>query len=160
LQFKFYIPVSEMLPNASAASTSGLDTRTITLRDHDNLRAIEARKTLPTKELAWLDEVAKARTTFDEGIRRVDPVSLRAAVNAIGRVLAVWPSRINAKLTENARDLAPGALAIKLQQLCSKSAAFKQQLGGKASQLTISKERSPTSPQFTTIATTTTNCAC
>jgi hypothetical protein len=146
LQFKFYIPVSEILPNASAA----IDGQLLDIvRDHyftlseimDNLRAIEARKTLPTKELAWLDEVAKARTTFDEGIRRVDPVSLRAAVNAIGRVLAVWPSRINAKLTENARDLAPGALAIKLQQLCSKSAAFKQQLGGKASQLDDLEQR-------------------
>jgi TIR domain len=146
LQFKFYIPVSDILPDASTA----IDGQLLDIvRDHyftlseimDSLRAIAARKNLPPKELAWLEEVAKARTTFDEGIRRVDLVSLRAAVNAIGRVLAVWPSRINAKLTENARDLAPGALAIKLQQLCGKSAPFKQQLGSKASQLADLEQR-------------------
>jgi FtsZ-binding cell division protein ZapB len=60
---------------------------------------------------------------------------LRAAVRKIDRVLAFWPSHMNAKLTENARDLSLAALASKLQQLCDKSASFKQQLGGNASQL-------------------------
>jgi chromosome segregation ATPase len=115
------------------------------VRDHyftlceilDNLRAIVVRykEHLPDKERTLLDEVAKARTMIDEGIRRLDLVSIRGAVRKIDRVLAFWPSQMNARLTENARELALDTLAGKLQQLCEVSASFKQQLGEKALQL-------------------------
>jgi hypothetical protein len=88
-----------------------------------------------------LDEVAKARTMLDDGIRRLDLVSMRGAVRKIERVLAFWPSQMNARLTENARELALGTVAKKLQQLCDNSASFKQQLGEKASQLEDLEQR-------------------
>jgi TIR domain len=148
LQFKFYIPVLESLPDASTS----IDGQLLDIvRDHyftlseivDNLRAIVARykEYLPDKEQGFLEEVAKARTVLDEGIRRRDLVSMRCAVRKIDRVLAFWPSQMNARLTENARELALGTLAKKLQQLCDHSASFKQQLGQKASQLEALEEQ-------------------
>jgi hypothetical protein len=142
LQFKFYIPVYDSLP----AGGSEIDGQLLDLvRDHnfilleilDNLRAIVARYKdyLPDKERAFPEEVAKAHAMVEDSIRRLDLVSLRAAVRKIDRVLGSWPTQINAKLTENARDLSLEALASKLQQLCDKSVSFKQQLGGNASQL-------------------------
>jgi hypothetical protein len=59
----------------------------------------------------------------------------RPAIRKIDRVLGFWPSQMNTKLTQNASDLCLGPLANELQQLCSKSASFKQQLGCNASQL-------------------------
>lgn len=148
LQFKFYIPVLDSLPDASASIDGQL---LDILRDHyftlsevlDNLRAIVTRykEYLPDKERTVLDEVAKARTMLDEGIRRFDLVSMRGAIRKIDRVLAFWPSQMNARLTENARELALGTLAKKLQQLCDNSASFKQQLGEKASQLENLEQR-------------------
>jgi hypothetical protein len=142
LQFKFYIPVLESLPDASTS----IDGQLLDIvRDHyftlseivDNLRVIVARykEYLPDKEQTFLEEVAKARTVLDAGIRRLDLVSMRCAVRKIDRVLAFWPSQLNARLTENARELALGTLAKKLQQLCDHCVSFKHQLGQKASQL-------------------------
>jgi hypothetical protein len=144
LQFKFYIPVLDSLP----AVGSEIDGQLLDIvRDHsfillevvDNLRAIVTRykEYLPDKERAFPEEVAKAHTMVEDSIRRLDLVSLRTAVRKIDRVLGFWPSHMNAKLTENARDLSLGALANELQQLCDKSVSFKQQLGGNASQLEV-----------------------
>jgi hypothetical protein len=142
LQFKFYIPVMESLPDASNSIDGQL--RDI-VRDHyftlseivDNLRAVVARYKayLPEKEQTFLEDVAKARAVLDEGIRCLDLASVRCAVRKIDRVLAFWPSQMNARLTENARELTLGTLAKKLQKLCEHSASFKQELGPKASQL-------------------------
>jgi TIR domain len=142
LELKFYVPVRNSLPEASAS----IDRQLLDiLRDHyftlseilDNLRTIVTRykEYLPDKEQTVLDDIAKARTMLDEGISRLDLASMRGAVRKIERVLAFWPSQMNARLTENARELALGILAKKLQQLCDNSASFKQQLGEKASQL-------------------------
>jgi hypothetical protein len=148
LQFRFYIPVQDSLPNASTSIDGQL---LDILRDHyftlsevlDNLRGIVTRykEYLPDKEQTVLDEVAKARSMLDDGIRRLDLVSMRGAVRKIERVLAFWPSQMNARLTENARELALGTVAKKLQQLCDNSASFKQQLGEKASQLEDLEQR-------------------
>jgi RNA polymerase sigma factor (sigma-70 family) len=105
------------------------------------MREVEARKCLPIQELTWLKEVAEARTMLDESIRRLDLASLGAAVRKIERVLAVWPSKMNAKLTENARELTLVSLAKKLQLLCEKSATFKRQLGDKARELEELEQR-------------------
>ncbi|MEA2910493.1 MAG: hypothetical protein QOJ15_2574 [Bradyrhizobium sp.] len=148
LELKFYVPVQDSLPDASAS----IDRQLLDiLRDHyftlseilDNLRAIVTRykEYLPDKEQTVLDDVAKARTMLDEGIRRADLVSMRGAVRKIERVVAFWPSQMNARLTENARELGLGTLAKKLQQLCENSASFKQQLGEKASQLENLQQR-------------------
>jgi hypothetical protein len=155
LQFKFYIPVLDSLPTVGSEIDGQLldivrDHSFILLEVLDNLGAIVVRYKdyLPDKERAFPEEVAKAHTMVEDSIRRLDLVSLRAAVRKIDRVLAFWPSHINAKLTENARDLSLATLASKLQQLCDKSASFMQQLGGNASQLEALE------PQMSELATT------
>ena len=114
----------ESLPDASTSIDGQL--RDI-VRDHyftlseivDNLRAIVARykEYLPDKEQTFLEEVAKARAVLDGGIRCLDLGSVRCAVRKIDRVLAFWPSQMNARLTENARELALGTLAKKLKKV-------------------------------------------
>jgi TIR domain len=142
LQFKFYTPVFDSLPGVGTTIDGPL---LDIVKDHcftlggilENLRGVVTRyeEYLPEKERALPEEVAKAYSMLEDSVRRSDLVSLRAAVRKFDRVLAVWPSQMNTKLTENARELALGALAKKLQKLCDKSATFKQRLGGGASQL-------------------------
>src|SRR5262249_21299599 len=101
----------------------------------DSLRTIAASKIVPDKELPWVDDIAKAQSMVEASMRDLDVIPLRAAVKAIARVINVWPSRINTKLNESARELALVDLAAKLQQLCTCSSSFAQQLGDKIGRL-------------------------
>jgi len=140
LQFKFYTPVSEIVLRRSLP----VDVQLLnTVRDHnftlseilDNLRVIAARKLLPDPEMTWLEDISKAQKLLDAGMRAFDIAPLRSAVLAVGRVLAVWPSRINAKLSENARELGLACLASRLEGLCTRSTTFAQLLGDKVQKL-------------------------
>jgi hypothetical protein len=147
LQFKFFIPVSDLLAGSSLTADNQLLS---IVREHsftlseicDTLRVIASRTPpgsdrplLPRNELSWIEDVAKARNLIEVGMRDFDLVPLRTAVQAVRRVLAVWPSRINAKLNENARELALADLAGTLQELCTKSSTFAQRLGDKIAKL-------------------------
>jgi TIR domain-containing protein len=139
LQFKF-LSVSDLLP-ANALTIDGQLVDIV--REHnfmlseilDRLRAIAGRNVVPANEIRWIDDVVRAQGMIEVGLRDLDLVPLRTAVKDIGRVISVWLSRINTKLNETARELALFDLATKLQQLCTKCVAFRQQLGDKIQQL-------------------------
>jgi hypothetical protein len=140
LQFKFFVPVSDILSGNSLA----IDGQLLDIvREHnftlseilDSLRAVVARNVVPPNELRWVDDIAKDQATLEASMRDLDLIPLRAAVKDIGRVIAMWPARINAKLNENARGLSLVDLATKLQELCTMSSTFGQQLGDKVGKL-------------------------
>ena len=141
LELKFLVPVSTTIPTGNSLAIDGQ--RLDIVREHnfalseilDNLRAIVARNVVPANEIRWVDDIAKAQERLEAGMRNLDLISLRAAVKDIGRVNDLWPARINAKLTENARGLALLDLATKLQQLCTMGSSFAQQLGDKVQKL-------------------------
>jgi hypothetical protein len=140
LQLKFFVPVSAVLQGnlltVDAQLTSIVREHNFTLSEiFDSLQAIANRKHVPDSELGWLNDLSKAKSTLEAGVLRSDIAALRAAVSAVGRVLAVWPPRINTKLNENARDLALADLATKLEGLCTKSSSFGQSLGAKVQKL-------------------------
>jgi hypothetical protein len=141
LQFRFFTPVSAIFADKCISVDQQLQS---ILREYcfnlaeirDNLiEIVSNNKAIPEREFIWIRDLEKAQEDFEEGVRSIDLVRMHAAIASIGTVLARWPSRINARLTETARDLALVELAKKLQLLCDKSTTFKQQLGERACEL-------------------------
>jgi hypothetical protein len=140
LQLKFFRPVDELLPRNSltvdAQTLSIIREHSFTLSDILNaLQEIADRKVVPGEDIKWLSDISTARTKLEGGLLKSDSGALRGALNLVDRVLAQWPSRINTKLTENARSLALADLATKLEGLCTASPDFNEKLGTKVKEL-------------------------
>jgi hypothetical protein len=139
LQFKFYEPVHRNLSTSSVLDASDLEI----VREHgflfaeilDALREVVGRNLLPANDISWVDELADEYHKLEKAFSEVDELAIRGVIRAIGRVLNKWPTRINAKLNETARELALADLAADLSVLCTRSSTFNLQLGDRVEKL-------------------------
>lgn len=70
-----------------------------------NVREIIARADYLAGESAGLQSLQQGYTVLHEALEKLDPELLKKAVQKLGRVMALQPSRINAKLTAAAGNL-------------------------------------------------------
>jgi hypothetical protein len=70
-----------------------------------NVREIVARTDYLTGEIAGLQQLQQANNVFDEALATLNPEILKRAAQKLGRVMALQPSKINAKLTSAAANL-------------------------------------------------------
>lgn len=69
------------------------------------IAAVAGRPPLPPSETAFLAELQTASTELAAALKTTDLAPLKQATRRIGRVLAIQPSRINLRLSDNAREL-------------------------------------------------------
>jgi hypothetical protein len=71
----------------------------------NNVREIVARADYLSGEIAGLQQLQQAYTVLNEGLEALNPETLKRAAQKLGRVMALQPSKINAKLTSAAANL-------------------------------------------------------
>lgn len=113
LQFRCYSVIAQELarfPQDTLAMDNLMDYE-VTLQDIvDELRTLSKRATLPTSDVAWVDDVAQAQSKLHDAIAKTDVDALKRTIWLLKRVIALQPSGVNQRLNAAARALRLQAL--------------------------------------------------
>ncbi len=120
LQFHCYVPLVQEAPRFPT-DDHALDILTASLMDLEGiaiqLNQVVSRSSLPKRETDWIGEVSVAQTNWHTAIDQLDSSQLRRVINRLRSLLAIQPSRINARLNQAAGSLRLQALVVALSQV-------------------------------------------
>lgn len=108
LQFHCYNGIAQAAPRfpGDAVTLDVLTDYAMTLEGiGDELQQVATRLSLPTQELAWMNEVNLAKADLNSAIHILDEKSLKKVIWRLNRLLATQPSRINTLLNHAVHTL-------------------------------------------------------